>query len=106
MKGYKANLCLVAGRYSDVERRALEYFALNPTETDIRMPGMGWEILLMYLIKDGFIVHAIPLNGLPQSIKGVPVAENYRLTDEGRDFVTKWVEASPLSSDIDTDFGD
>src|SRR5579864_5139251 len=39
MKGYKANLGLVSGRYSDTERRILEYFATNPGQTDVRMPG-------------------------------------------------------------------
>jgi hypothetical protein len=100
MKGYKANLGLVSGRYNDTERRILEYFATNPDMTDIRMPSTGWGILLMYLIKDGLIVNAVPLDGMPLSVRGVPIAENYRLTEVGKEFIRHWVEASPVSSEI------
>jgi hypothetical protein len=99
MLAYKANLGLISTRYSDTERRVLEYFALNPDATDIRMPGNGWEVLLMYLLKEGLIISAPSLAGTPLSVRGVPVAENFRLTEQGREFVAHWVDAMPVSPD-------
>lgn len=51
MLQYKANLSVLNGRYSDLERRVLEWFAEHPNDNRIQMP-IGFDILLSYLIKD------------------------------------------------------
>lgn len=62
MKGYKANLGLVSGRYGETERRVLDYFARGPYATGIRLPP-EWGILLMYLLTDGILAKPAPCLG-------------------------------------------
>jgi hypothetical protein len=86
---YKANLALLNGRYSDLERRVLKIFVDNPGHESVWIEK-SLDILMMYLVQDGLVVK-------DQNIKyhfatGTP----YCLTDKGRDFVGRWVNAEEL----------
>ena len=85
MRQYKANLSVVSSRYSDLERRVIEYFVDNPRLDTIFLPG-GLELLLGYLMKDGLLEKQFKL--IP-GIGGGSIFTNdeYRLTDEGKEFV-------------------
>lgn len=93
LRQYKANLVLLNSRYSDLERRVLEYFADRRDQKDIWLPG-GLNLLLMYLIEDGFLNDTGENNGA--ILGGIPIAERYELTTKGRAFVRNWVSAKKL----------
>lgn len=93
MKMHKANLGLLTGRYSDLERRVLETFSADPVAgTRIALPG-GLDLLLKYLVDDGLIRHR-PIEGFGHiSIGGRPamaVQAEYELTVDGANFVSRW----------------
>jgi hypothetical protein len=95
MRQYKANLALLNSRYSDMERRVLEYFAENPGYNTIFLPG-GLRLLLMYLLKDGL------LQIVPKLVPGIGggalfTNDEYCLTEAGSAFVTEWTSNRPLS---------
>jgi hypothetical protein len=89
MYQYKANLALLNGRYSDLERRVLKLFVDNPDQESVWIEK-PLDILMMYLIQDGLVMKH-------QNIKyylatGTP----YCLTVKGRDFIGRWVNAENL----------
>ena len=94
MKGYKANLGLVSGRYGEMERRILDMLAATPGAGQFRLPP-AWDIQLMYLIKDGLITKAP--QGATIIINGLPATEDYLVTRAGREFIDRWVAARPVS---------
>lgn len=93
MKQYKANLSVLNGRYGDLEQRVLRIFADQQTGIEIWLPG-GFDILLMNLLKDGLLVDTGRHSGVV--LAGVPSAKLYRLTEEGREFIDKWLSAEVL----------
>jgi hypothetical protein len=95
MRQYKANLSVLNGRYGDLERRVLRFFAKHPDANEIELPD-GLDILLMYLLEDGLLVAGKGIGA--KKIAGVRVAA-YRLyhpTDKGRQFIEKWLGAETL----------
>jgi hypothetical protein len=90
MLQYKANLSLLNSRYGDLERRVLKIFAASPGREDIWL-SKSLDILLMYLIDDGLIVRDESDLRLLNSEWYV-----YKITDKGREFVEKWLNAEPL----------
>jgi hypothetical protein len=100
MLQYKANLGLLNSRYCDAERRVLDYFALHPDAAEVQLPG-GMDVLLMYLIQDGFIAYGETFRGraTPDGFMDfdVPVLQSYRLTAAGRGFVKRWSAAKTLA---------
>lgn len=90
MLQYKANLSVINHRYGDLEKRVLELFAEDPTARFIWLPG-GLDILLLYLIKDGLLSESGKDSGIYMS--GVPSAKEYALTDKGKEFIEKWINA-------------
>jgi hypothetical protein len=90
MLQYKANLSVLNGRYGDLERRVLLYFAESPDRDSIYL-AKGFDILLMYLIADGFLVETDELK-YRFSKDGML----YNITREGREFVDKWLRAETL----------
>lgn len=104
---YKANLAVLNGRYSDLERRVLEdavaqrYGMANgmPVAPD---PGMrqwtvhrGMGLLLSHLLKDGLIRKVLgPHGGL--RVGHQEVEHTYVLTPKGIEFVRQWQDAEPL----------
>lgn len=99
MKGYKANLGLVSGRYGEVERRLLDALALEPGANLIKLPG-GLDFQVMYLLRDGLITKE-PLRGAMMLIDGKPVMEDYALTPAGREFIERWIKAQPVAADAE-----
>jgi hypothetical protein len=94
MKQYKANLAVLNSRYSDMERRVLEYFGEFPQYNTIFLPG-GLSLLLSYLVKDGM------LQIIPKLVPGIGggaifTNDEYRLTDAGREFVNHLMSNEPL----------
>jgi HNH endonuclease len=90
VRQYKANLSILNGRYSDLERRVLSYFARQPDLEEIWI-HQALEILLMYLLQDGLIVRDQSLKSLLSKAE-VP----YQITPKGKEFVERWLEAKEL----------
>lgn len=93
MQQYKANLSVLNGRYSDLEKRVLMHFAERPTESQIRLPG-ELEILLMFLLRDGFLIDKGTVH--PVLWAGSVPSKIYELTNKGREFIMKWLSAEEL----------
>jgi hypothetical protein len=90
MLQYKANLSVLNGRYGDLERRVLLYFAERPDRNSIYL-AKGFDILLMYLFADGFLVETDELK-----YRFSKEGTLYYLTEQGREFVDKWRRAEKL----------
>lgn len=84
MRQYKVNLSVVSSRYSDLERRVIEYFVDNPQFDNIFLPG-GLQLLLGYLVKDGLL--EIKPKLVPAIGGSVFTNDEYHLTDTGHEFV-------------------
>lgn len=96
LRQYKINLGVVNSRYGDIERRVLEFFAVNPGINDIILPG-GLDILLLYLVKDRLLAKIPPAGST--YFGSVPMQQGYMLTSAGREFVGRWAAAQPVSSE-------
>jgi hypothetical protein len=100
MRRYKANLSVLNGRYSDLERRVLQQFADEPAANAIDLQGMNFHLL--YLIRDGLLVDTGPAPGpggsfVSARIGGVEmVPKRYMLTQRGREFVNHWLAGDEL----------
>jgi hypothetical protein len=94
MRLYKANLSVLNSRYSDYERRVLEFFAARPGANAISLPGADFSLL--YLLQDGLLVD-IGARGVSMRAGGVELApKTYELTEKGRDFVNLWLGGNDL----------
>lgn len=93
MQRYKANLSILNHRYGDLEQRVLRAFAENPNMKQILLPGV-FDILLMYLLQDGYLIETEYKSGV--IVAGVPAWRMYELTNEGREFIRRWVSAEEL----------
>lgn len=103
MRAYKANLAVLNGRYSDVERRLLEHFADTGLDSSIEIDdGEFVTLSLRNLIRDGLVdafrppqpgIIARRPDGTMKARGGWVV---YTLTDPGRDFVKRWIGAESL----------
>jgi hypothetical protein len=93
MKHYKANLTILNSRYGDLERRVLFLFAKAETATSIWLPG-GLDILLMHIVQDGLLRDTGQDSGVIMA--GIPSAKLYAITQSGREFIAKWMNASSL----------
>jgi HNH endonuclease len=95
LRQYKINLGIINNRYSDFERRVLEYF----TEEDrwhLVLPA-DLDILVLYLIKDGLLVKVPREKGTWYDEK--LTQQGYVLTPAGREFVKNLAAAQPVSSE-------
>jgi hypothetical protein len=90
---YKRNLGILNSRYSDFERRVFDQIA----ETDQRsfMIEAGLEIPLLRAVNDGLLkrVELAPV-GIQ---RGEPTHYKYEVTDEGLDFVNRYVCGEDIS---------
>ena len=93
MTQYKANLSVLNNRYGDLERRVLQVFAENPAASTIMLLG-GLDLLLWYLLSDGLLAKTGQTSGI--SMAGVPSGEQYAITDKGRAFIGRWLQAKDL----------
>jgi hypothetical protein len=94
MHQYKANLSVLSSRYSDLERRVIEYFVDNPRHDTIFLPG-GLQLLLGYLVKDGLL--EIQAKIIPTLGGSIFTNDEYRLTSAGWEFVGHLRGNEPLA---------
>ena len=93
MRTYKRNLEILNSRYSDFERRVFDQIA----ETDRRsfIVGAGLEIPLFHAVNDGLLRR---VERAPVAIQqGEPTHYKYEVTDEGLDFVNRYVCGEDIS---------
>jgi hypothetical protein len=93
MRMYKRNLEILNSRYSDFERRVFDQIA----ETDRRsfIVEEGLEIPLLRAVNDGLLkrVELAPVGAQ----RGEPTQYKYEVTDEGLDFVNRYVCGEDIS---------
>jgi hypothetical protein len=98
LRQIKANLGIINGRYGEMERRVLMYLTQHPKpaigdEFQVRLPG-GLEIMFWYLIDDGML---LPLRDMTTALlDGVPLMQDYLVTDAGWQLVDQLREAQPV----------
>ena len=97
MRQYKANLSVVSSRYSDLERRVIEFFVDNPHQDTIFLSG-GLQLLLGYLVKDGLL--EIKAKLLPALGGSIFTNDEYHLTHAGKEFVGHLRGNEPLADII------
>jgi hypothetical protein len=85
---YKMNLSIVNSRYGDLEQRILKIFAANPQQEFIYIYKY-LDILLMYVIEDELIEK-------DESHSLLGEYSVYELTDKGKTFIDKWVNAESV----------
>lgn len=102
MRAYKANLSVVNQRYGDLERRVLEMFATVPEGEVLQLPG-GQDVHLWYLCRDGLLEKDKDFRAPTMVVDGIPNVEYYRLTESGREFLEKWVDADRLERTTESD---
>jgi hypothetical protein len=93
MRMFKRNLAILNSRYSDFERRVFDQIA----ETDRRsfIVEAGLEIPLLHAVNDGFL-RRVEL--APVAVQqGEPTHYKYEVTDEGLDFVNRYVCGEDIS---------
>jgi len=97
MLQYKANLSVLNGRYGDLERRVLRYFAERINEDAIWLVG-GLEILIMNLLKDDLIIDTGKTNGVSFGDDDfmVDAGRLYQITAKGKEFIQHWLLAEEL----------
>ncbi len=100
MSMYKHNLEILNSRYSDFERRLFDQIA----ETDQRsfIVEAGLEIPLLRAVNDGLLkrVELAPVaaqQGEPTQYKGEPTQYKYEVTDEGLDFINRYICGEDIS---------
>ena len=90
---YKRNLEILNSRYSDFERRVFDQIA----ETDRRsfIVEAGLEIPLLHAVNDGLLkrVELAPV----ANQRGEPTQHKYEVTDEGLDFINRYICGEDLS---------
>jgi hypothetical protein len=90
---YKRNLEILNSRYSDFERRVFDQIA----ETDRRsfIVEAGLEIPLLHSVNDGLLKR---VELVPAAIqRGAPTQYKYEVTDEGLDFVNRYICGEDIS---------
>lgn len=98
MLQYKSNLSVLAGRYSEFERRVLELFSSDVEMNQQLVVTGGHEIHLLYLLRDGLIERTPGFKTMHSIVYGIktPAHESYSPTQLGREFIKKWVNAQPV----------
>jgi hypothetical protein len=93
IRGYKRNLAILNSRYSEFERRVFDQIA----ETDRRSftVDAGFEILLMHAVNDG-LLRRVELAHVGAQ-RGEPTQYTYEVTDEGLDFINRYVCGEDIS---------
>lgn len=94
MLTYKANLALLNSRYSDLEKRIIDFFIKNSTVNEILIPG-GLDLMLMYLIEDGILIDTRKTTGI--ILSGMPSQKYYALTTEGFTFIKNLANAKEIT---------
>ena len=93
IRGYKRNLAILNSRYSEFERRIFDQIA----ETDRRsfVVEAGFDILLLHAVNDG-LLRRVELASVGAQ-RGEPTQQTYEVTDEGVDFIHRYVCGEDIS---------
>jgi hypothetical protein len=93
MRGYKRNLAILNSRYSEFERRVFDQIAETDRRSFIVEPG--FDILLLHAVSDGLLkrVELAPVGAQ----RGEPTQYTYEVTDEGLDFINRYVCGEDIS---------
>jgi hypothetical protein len=93
IRGYKRNLAILNSRYSEFERRVFDQIAETDRRSFIVEPG--FEILLLHAVNDGLLkrVELAPVGAQ----RGEPTHYTYEVTDEGLDFINRYVCGEDIS---------
>lgn len=106
MRNYKANLSILNTRYSDTERRVLEWFADNGLDKALLLEGGTLlELTTRNLVRDG-LVQVTDARGF-RSVSRLTLSDGrqlgmipaslprlYELTALGRESAEKWLRAA------------
>lgn len=101
---YKSNLSIMNHRYCDFERRILIWFHMHPEEDTVIL-GPGFEILVLNVLADGLIADITDKwdgrgkGGMPHIniiLNDSPVQTMYKITESGRQFTEKWMNAQSI----------
>jgi hypothetical protein len=90
---YKHNLEILNSRYSDFERRVFDQIAETGQRSFIVEAGL--EIPLLHAVNDGLLkrVELAPV----ASQRGEPTQHKYEVTDQGLDFIHRYICGEDLS---------
>jgi hypothetical protein len=92
MRMYKRNLEILNSRYSDFERRVFDQIAGTDRRSFIVEAGL--EIPLLHAVNDGLLKR---VELAPVAIqRGEPTHYTYEVTDEGLDFVNRYIRGEDL----------
>ena len=93
IRGYKRNLAILNSRYSEFERRVFDQIAETDRRSFIVEPG--FDILLLHAVNDGLLkrVELAPVGAQ----RGEPTHYTYEVTDEGLDFINRYVCGEDIS---------
>jgi hypothetical protein len=93
IRGYKRNLAILNSRYSEFERRVFDQIAETDRRSFVVEPG--FEILLLHAVSDGLLkrVELAPVGAQ----RGEPTQYTYEVTDEGLDFINRYVCGEDIS---------
>ncbi|MGO9353370.1 MAG: HNH endonuclease [Mycobacterium sp.] len=93
MRMYKRNLGILNSRYSDFERRVFDQIAESDRRSFIVEAGL--EIALVHAVNDGLLKR---VELAPVAIqRGESTDYRYEVTDEGLDFVNRYVRGEDIS---------
>jgi hypothetical protein len=101
VKQIKANLSVLAHRYSEMERRYLQATAERGVGPGMFVPvPIGFELLMRNLVDDGLVTYqkkpvmtATYGAGMPPIETGLAI---YALKQKGAEFINHWLRADPL----------
>ena len=93
IRGYKRNLAILNSRYSEFERRVFDQIAETDQRSFIVEPG--FDILLLHAVNDG-LLKRVELARVGAQ-RGEPTHYTYEVTDEGLDFINRYVCGEDIS---------
>jgi hypothetical protein len=93
IRGYKRNLAILNSRYSEFERRVFDQIAETDRRSFIVEPG--FDILLLHAVNDG-LLKQVELARVGAQ-RGEPTHYTYEVTDEGLDFINRYVCGEDIS---------
>lgn len=68
-------------------------FAEQPGTDAVKLPG-GFDILILYLLRDGLLVDTGKTSGV--YIRDLPTEKVFAITAKGREFIDQWISAKEI----------
>jgi hypothetical protein len=109
LRVYKSNLIFLNSRYSEYERRVLEWFAdvcARPPRPDVQgaqtvaaLRISESEFHVLHLVKDG-LIKRVAVGGAHMRVGGVDMTPKaYLLTQAGAEFIERWIAGRELENE-------